>query len=75
MADSLKRSGNSFLFLFNDLCTRFVTPIGQVTFWVYLLIGIVVCGGAPVWVELVRWLMGISPDSENIRTFGVGAVV
>ncbi|HUZ96199.1 MAG TPA: hypothetical protein VMU57_14930 [Edaphobacter sp.] len=51
MADSPKRSANSFLFLFNDLRARFITPIGQVTFWVYRLIGIVVCGGAPVWVD------------------------
>lgn len=68
MAESPKRSASSFGFLFSDLHTRFITPVGQVTFWVYLLVGIVVCGGAPIWVELVRLRMGVSPDAENIRT-------
>ena len=68
MAESRKRSASSFGFLFSDLLTRFITPVGQVTFWVYLLIGIVVCGGAPIWVELFRMHTGITPDAENIRT-------
>lgn len=68
MAELLKRSANSFGFLYNDLRTRFATPVGQVTFWVYLLIGILVCGGAPIWVELVRFRLGATPDAENIRT-------
>ena len=68
MAELPKRSASSFGFLFSDLRTRFITPVGQVTFWVYLLIGIVVCGGAPIWVELFRLKVGVSPDAENIRT-------
>jgi hypothetical protein len=68
MADSPKRSASSLRFLFNDLGTRPITPVGQVTFWVYLLIGIVVCGGAPIWVEFFRLYVGVTSDSENIRS-------
>lgn len=68
MAESHKRAASSFGFLFSDLKIRLVTPVGQVTFWVFLVIGIIVCGGAPIWVEIVRWHIGATPDAENIRT-------
>jgi|HubBroStandDraft_1064217.scaffolds.fasta_scaffold491198_1 hypothetical protein len=68
MAEQRKRNANSFGLLYSDFCTRFTTPVGQVTFWVYLLIGILVCGGAPIWVELFRFGIGVTQNSENIRT-------
>ena len=68
MTEIYKKSASSFGFLFKDLHTRLVAPVGQVTFWVFLLIGIVVCGGAPIWVELFRWGVGITLDAENIHT-------
>lgn len=63
-----QRHGSSFVLLWTDLRTRFVTPIGQVTFWVFLLIGIIVCGGAPIWCELFRLKVGATVDTENLRT-------
>jgi hypothetical protein len=68
MAELQKKSGSSFGLLFSDLRNRLITPVGQVTFWVYLLIGIVVCGGAPIWVELFRLQVGANLDAENLRT-------
>lgn len=66
MADSQR--GNSWIILCTELRDRIRAPIGQVTFSVFLLVGIVTCGGAPVWVELVRFLAGVTADTENLRT-------
>lgn len=59
---------NSWRMLYEELCVRVLTPVSQVTFGVFLVLGIIICGGAPIWVELVRFLAGASPDTENIRT-------
>jgi len=66
MAD-LQRQ-NSWRILYNELCVRVRTPAGQVTFGVFLVLGIIICGGAPIWVELVRFVVGATPDTESIRT-------
>jgi hypothetical protein len=66
MVDTRRKS--SFSILYKELCTRIGTPAGQFSFWVYLLIGIVICGGAPIWVELLRFTIGVTRDTENIRT-------
>jgi hypothetical protein len=66
MTDS--KHENSWQLLCAELGDRFKAPIGQVTFGVFLLVGIITCGGAPVWVELVRFLVGNTADTENLRT-------
>ena len=64
-----KKIANSFRPLGRDLCARMATPFGQVTFWVYLLIGIILCGGVPIWVELLRhFAIGATQNTESIRT-------
>jgi hypothetical protein len=63
-----RQQQNSWWILCQELQDRFRAPAGQVTFGVFLLVGIVTCGGAPVWVELVKFLAGATPDTENIRT-------
>jgi len=45
-----------------------VAPLGQVTFWVYLLIGVVLLGGLGVWIEaLIFWFSTAETNSEHIR--------
>jgi hypothetical protein len=55
---------NTFPALGKDLRQRFLTPVGQVSFWVYLLIGVVLFGGVPIWVEVVRYFL-FHPDAAN----------
>ncbi len=67
MANTLFRD-NSFEPLLGDLKIRLATPVGQVTFWVFLVIGILVCGGTPIWVEAIKLWLGFATDTENLRT-------
>ncbi|MBH8581092.1 hypothetical protein [Bisbaumannia pacifica] len=44
---------NGFSSIRNELCRRTKQPLGQFTFWMYMLIAVVVLGGAGIWYELV----------------------
>src|SRR3546814_848149 len=46
---------NSFRKLRAELWTRLTNPMGQVSFWVALLIGVVLLGGCGIWVEIIKW--------------------
>jgi len=65
-----RRSENSFLLLGGELRQRLARPVRQFSFWVYVLIGVVLFGGIAVWVELVKFIPGIgaTPHVESIRT-------
>lgn len=65
-----RRTENSFLLLGQELRQRLARPIRQFSFWVYILVGVVLFGGISVWVELVKLIPGIggTPHVESIRT-------
>ena len=46
---------NSFKDFSEFVSLQFTIPQGQLSFWAFLLIGIVGAGGYGVWVELYRW--------------------
>ena len=62
-----KSAANSFLPLGRELRLRFFTPWLQVSFWAYLILGIVLCGGVAIWVEVLKYLAHIG-GAESIRT-------
>lgn len=65
-----KSTTNSFVPLGRELRLRLVTPCLQVSFWAYLLLGIILCGGVAIWVEVLKYLahVGGIATSESIRT-------
>jgi hypothetical protein len=65
-----RRTDNSFLLLRQELRQRLARPIRQFSFWVYILIGVVLFGGIAVWVELAKLIPGIGATAhvESIRT-------
>jgi hypothetical protein len=54
----LHQRGNSFVLLGEDLRERLISPIPHFSFWVFVLLGVIVFGGVPVWVELLRFTIG-----------------
>jgi hypothetical protein len=46
---------NSFKDFGEFVCSQLSIPLGQLSFWAFLLIAIVGAGGYGVWVELYRW--------------------
>ncbi|WP_287285871.1 hypothetical protein [Mesorhizobium sp.] len=52
---------NGFRYLGRELCRRFTTPMPHFTFWVYLILGVFVCGGFGIWFELVPYLYATNP--------------
>jgi len=59
-------SANGFALLGKDIWWRTCAPMKHVTFWVYLLVGVVLCSGLGVWFEVIRYAYGESnakPDA------------
>lgn len=68
MADTSTTSPsvNGFSLLWKDLRDRTFKPVGHVTFWVYLFLGVVLCSGLGVWFEVIRYMYaaeGAKPDA------------
>lgn len=61
----IRTKPNSFIPLFRELQSRVATPAGQVSYWVYMLLGIVGFGGVAIWVELVRFGLA-SPCTRHV---------
>ena|SRR5947209_2660727 len=68
--DSNTKTGTSWNWLWTELCHRAKAPAKHFTFVAYVVIGIVICGGTSVWVELVKYLggLGATANLESIRT-------
>lgn len=64
------RSTNSFALLGRDLRDRLRGPVGSFTFWTFILFGIVVFGGLAIWIEVVKYSIGLAGtvSGEGVRT-------
>ncbi len=56
-------------YLGRELRRRLLTPIGHFTFWVYLITGVILCGGFGVWYEFLPLLLSrAGSSSEGVYT-------
>lgn len=44
-------------YLKRELSHRFFSPMGHFTFWVYLIVGVILCGGFGVWYEAIPFYL------------------
>jgi hypothetical protein len=60
---------NSFVLLKRDCLIRLRRPLGFVTFWSYMLCGVLGFGGLAIWLEVGKHLLGFadSATTEGIR--------
>jgi len=71
MAELSETQGdNSFVLLGRELRQRLATPLNQFSFWVFVLIGVILSGGIAIWVEVAKFIPGIGavPHVETLRT-------
>ena len=54
------RSINSFAPLKRELLNRLTSPVGSFTFWTYAILGIGICGGLAIWIELAKYTFGLA---------------
>lgn len=66
-SDNLKHM-NSFPLLLDELSRRFKSPSGQVSFWVFLLLGLLIFSACGVWVELGKYCLPSGKTLEGIQT-------
>jgi len=59
---------NSFPFLWEEIEKRFMAPIGQVTFWVYLVFGILLLSACGIWIELGKYFFASCKSLDGIQT-------
>jgi hypothetical protein len=60
---------NGFKHLLRELAERTRAPIGHVTFWVYLVLGVILFGGLGVWLEWISYSYAVpKPSSDALRT-------
>lgn len=59
---------NSVQKLASELKNRFAMPIGQVSFWVALVMGVIIMGGWGIWVEIIKWSYFEEDGTKGIRT-------
>ena len=59
---------SSFPLLFAELGNRWKAPQGQVSFWVYLILAIILAGAIGVWVEVYRAFNAEKFDAAGIIT-------
>jgi hypothetical protein len=59
---------NGFVILWADLKRRFLAPVGHVTFWAYLIVGVVIFGGLAVWLEAyLYFISNINESASHLR--------
>ena len=68
-----KTSINSFVLLQRDCLLRLGKPIGSVTFWTYMVWGVMGFGGLAIWIEVVKhcWI----GSSDSLTTDGIRLAV
>jgi hypothetical protein len=59
---------NSFGPLGAELKRRLLAPIGQVSFWVFFLLGVVLFSASGVWVELGKYGLAENGNLNGVRT-------
>lgn len=65
-----RKLGNSFVALGHETKARFLAPVGQVSFWVALIVGVILLGALGIWVELIKHSQSAVHDDQltNVRT-------
>lgn len=63
----IKRS-NSIVLLKKELGYRLCAPVGQVSFWVFLFLGVVLFSACGVWIEFFKYLKSPTSNSDGVRT-------
>jgi hypothetical protein len=63
-----KKYINSFGVLWYELKSRFMAPVGQVSFWVFLILGVFLFSACGVWVELGKYILSSSKNLDGIQT-------
>lgn len=67
-----KSPPNSFKLLREELRYRIHLPVGQVSFWAYLVLGVVAFGGLGIWLEIYRLATGASGASlDSLKTAAI----
>ena len=60
---------NGFVHLGLELRRRTMAPIRHATFWFYIALGVVLFGGAGIWLEIIKYIYGSSgSNSASILT-------
>lgn len=62
------KPSNSIVPLWYELKTRFLAPVGQVSFWVFLFLGVILFSACGVWVELGKYGLSLSGNLDGVRT-------
>lgn len=65
--EQIKR-GNSIIPLWYELKSRFLAPVGQVSFWVFLFLGVILFSACGVWVELGKYGFSSPGNLDGVRT-------
>lgn len=59
---------NSFPLLWEELVQRFMAPVGQVSFWVFLILGILIFSACGVWIELGKYFLSACKSLDGVQT-------
>jgi hypothetical protein len=59
---------NSFPFLKDVLIKRFMAPVGQVSFWVFFILGILTFSACGIWVELGKYFLSTCKSLDGVQT-------
>lgn len=54
---------NGFVVAWDEIKLRLGAPVRHIVFWTYLIIGIVILGGVPVWLEFFGFLATRTPEN------------
>lgn len=65
MGDNNEIVVNGFVELWVELKRRFFAPVRHVTFWTYLLVGVIFFGGLAIWLELCLYVA--APIEDGLR--------
>jgi hypothetical protein len=63
----MKQSANTIRLLGQELWRRIYRPFMQVTFWSFLILGIVFFGGLAIWIEVLKYIVADHKSIEGIR--------
>ena len=63
----MKQSTNTVRLLGQELWRRIHRPLLQVTFWSFIMLGIVFFGGFAIWIEILKYIVADHKTSEGIR--------
>ncbi|MCH2071132.1 hypothetical protein [Acinetobacter pittii] len=68
MSDDPQPKKNGFLLAWEFIWNQTKKPADQSTFWMYLLLGILLLGGLGFWFELIKFLSAKESSSSAMKT-------